>query len=100
MRTVFRFFTPLFAASGAAAAILAAPAAVAQPAPAPAPAPGHQEQASGLPQCVDTGGAEALGGSTTECATPGNVQINSTPAQQEYVGPWGDMFGGDGFFFP
>jgi hypothetical protein len=42
-----------------------------------------------------------MGGSATECATPGNVEINDTPAQQEYVGPWGDMFGGgDGFFFP
>jgi len=105
MRTRLRFFTPLVAAAGAAAAILAAPAASAQPAPEPAPAPAPAQeqrpaQASGLPQCVNTGGAEALGGSSTECATPGNVQINDTPAQQEYVGPWGDMFGGDGFFFP
>ncbi len=101
MRTTLRYLTPLFAAAGAAAAILAAPAASAQPAPVPppvpAPAPAH---ASGLPQCVDTGGAEALGGSTTECATPGNVQINSTPAQQEYVGPWGNMWDEPGLFFP
>ena len=108
MRTTLRFITPLFAAAGAAAAILAAPAASAQPAPAPAPIPGQEQpqqeqrpaQASGLPQCVNEGGSEAMGGSATECATPGNVQINDTPAQQEYVGPWGDMFGGDGFFFP
>jgi len=109
MRTTLRFITPLFAAAGAAAAILAAPAASAQPAPAPAPIPGQEQpqqqeqrpaQASGLPQCVNEGGSEAMGGSATECATPGNVQINDTPAQQEYVGPWGDMFGGDGLFFP
>lgn len=105
MRTTLRFFTPLFAAAGASAAILAAPAASAQPAPAPAPAPAQEQeqrpaQASGLPQCVNEGGSEALGGSSTECATPGNVQINDTPAQQEYVGPWGDMWGGDGLFFP
>ena len=109
MRTTLRFITPLFAAAGAAAAILAAPAASAQPAPAPAPIPGQEQpqqqeqrpaQASGLPQCVNEGGSAAMGGSATECATPGNVQINDTPAQQEYVGPWGDMFGGDGFFFP
>ncbi|BBX00642.1 hypothetical protein BST36_01105 [Mycolicibacterium moriokaense] len=104
MRTKLRHITPLFVAAGAAAAILTAPAAIAQPAPPapePAPAPAQEPaRASGLPQCVDTGGAEALGGSTTECATPGNVQINSTPAEQEYVGPWGDMFGGEGFFFP
>jgi len=110
MRTTLRFITPLFAAAGAAAAILAAPAASAQPAPAPAPIPGQEQpqqqqeqrpaQASGLPQCVNEGGSAAMGGSATECATPGNVQINDTPAQQEYVGPWGDMFGGDGLFFP
>ncbi|MGO4446571.1 hypothetical protein AB4Z42_24815 [Mycobacterium sp. 2YAF39] len=112
MRNSLRYFTPLFAAAGAAAAILAAPAAGAQPAPAPAPIPGQEQpqqqqqeqrpaQASGLPQCVNTGGSEAMGGSATECATPGNVEINDTPAQQEYVGPWGDMFGGgDGYFFP
>jgi len=103
MRTTLRYFTPLFVAAGAAAVIVAAPAASAQPAPAPSPAPAPapaQAHAEGLPQCVDTGGAEAEGGSTTECATPGNVQINSTPAQQEYVGPWGDMWGGEGLFFP
>ena len=105
MRTK-RFLTPLFAAAGAAAAILAAPAVSAQPAPqpvpAPAPAPAQEQrpQASGLPQCVNEGGSAALGGSATECATPGNVQINDTPAQQEYVGPWGDMWGEPGLFFP
>jgi hypothetical protein len=107
MRTTLRYFTPLFAAAGAAVAILAAPAASAQPAPAPGPAPApaptqeqRPAQASGLPQCVNEGGSAALGGSSTECATPGNVQINDTPAQQEYVGPWGDMWGGEGLFFP
>jgi hypothetical protein len=87
MRTTLRYLTPLFIAAGAAAAILAAPAASAEPAP-------------GLPQCVSEGGAEAIGGSATQCATPGNVQIVDTPAQQEYVGPWGSMWEGDGFYFP
>jgi hypothetical protein len=87
MGIAFRFLAPVLAAAGAAAAILAAPAAVAQQNPT-------------LPQCVDTGGAEAIGGSTTECATPGNVSIDATPGQQEFVGPWGDMWGGDGLFFP
>ena len=104
MRITLGYLTPLFAAAGAAAAILAAPAAGAQPAPTPEPAPAPRAEAapapSLLPQCVDTGGAQAIGGTTTECATPGNSQIDATPAQQEYVGPWGDMFGGDGFFFP
>ena len=104
MRTTLRFLTPLLAAAGAATAILAAPAAIAQPAPEPVPAPTpvqeQRPQASGLPQCVNEGGSAALGGSATECATPGNVQINDTPAQQEYVGPWGDMWGEPGLFFP
>ncbi|MBY0290436.1 MAG: hypothetical protein K2X52_25310 [Mycobacteriaceae bacterium] len=105
MRTTLRIFTPLAAAAGAAIAIVVAPAASAQPAPEPAPAPAPaQEQrpqaSSLLPQCVNEGGSAALGGSSTECATPGNVQINDTPAQQEYVGPWGDMWGEPGLFFP
>ena len=59
-------YTPLIAAAGAAAAILSAPAAVAQPG-----------DSSTLPACTDTGGAEALGGSTTECTTPATSK--STP---------------------
>src|SRR5215217_2437892 len=83
MRRIQRYFTPLIAAAGAAAAILTAPAAVAQPG-----------DSSTLPACTDTGGAEALGGTTTECVTPGNVQINATPAEPTYVYPWEDEFYG------
>jgi hypothetical protein len=86
------YFTPLTAAAGAAAAIPTAPAAVAQP-----------DDSSTLPSCTDTGGAEALGGSTTECATPGNVQIDATPSEPTCLYPWDDEFygpaliiGGDG----
>jgi hypothetical protein len=42
-------------------------------------------------------------GSTTECATPGNVQIDATPSEPTYLYPWDDEFygpaliiGGDG----
>jgi hypothetical protein len=83
MRRILRYCTPVIAAASAAAAILTAPAAVAQP-----------DDSSTLPSCTDTGGAEALGGSTTECATPGNVQINATPAEPAYVYPWDDEFYG------
>jgi hypothetical protein len=79
MRMTLRYF-PHLAAAGAAAAICAAPAAVADD--------------STLPNCVDTGGAAALGGSTTECSTPGNVQINATPSEPTYVYPWDDEFYG------
>jgi hypothetical protein len=83
MRTTLSYLIPLAAAAGAAAAILTAPASVAQPG-----------DSSTLPACTDTGGAEALGGSTTECSTPGNVQINATPAEPTYVYPWDDEFYG------
>ena len=39
-------------------------------------------------------GAEAIGGSTTECATPGNVQINATSAEPTYLYPRDDEFYG------
>lgn len=71
----------------AGAALFAAPIADAEPAP-------------GMPQCVNTGGAAAEGGSNTMCETPGNVQIDSTPAENEFGGPWGDMWGEPGLFFP
>jgi hypothetical protein len=78
MGKTMRYLTPLIAAAGAAA-FVAAPAAIAD---------------TTLPSCTDTGGAEALGGSTTECETPGNVQINATPAEPTYVYPWDDEFYG------
>jgi len=82
-----RYFTPLIAAAGIAAALFAAPTAVAEP------------SNPTLPQCVGTGGAEAIGGSTTECATPGNVQINATPAEPTYLYPWDDEFYGPALIF-
>ena len=82
MRTA-RYVTPMIAAAGAAAAILSAPAAVAQPGDSPT-----------LPSCTDTGGVTDMGASTTECAAPGNVQINATPPEPAYVYPWDDEFYG------
>jgi hypothetical protein len=91
MRTTMRYLTTLLAAGGAAAGVLAAPMAAAQP-------------DSNLPQCTSVGGDQMTGTATTECATPGNVQINaSPPAEPAYVYPWADEFygpaliiGGDG----
>lgn len=62
---------------GAAVAVLAAPIAAADP--------------SLLPQCEETGGG-TYGGQTTECATPGNVQLDTTP--QVYPGEDADQFWG------
>jgi hypothetical protein len=92
MRRTPRYFTPLIVAAGAAAAVLTAPAAVAQP-----------DDSSTLPSCTDVGGPTAMGAGTTECATPGNVQLNATPPEPAYLYPWDDEFygpaliiGGDG----
>lgn len=73
----------LFAAGvGVAAALGGAPLASADPQ---------------LPSCEDTGGSSVLGGQITDCASPGNVQIDATP---EFIP--GDMYGGfygfPGFF--
>jgi hypothetical protein len=83
MRRTRRYFTPLIVAAGAAAAIVSAPAAVAQP-----------DDSSTLPSCTDVGGPSAMGAGTTECATPGNVQLNATPPEPVYPYPWDDEFYG------
>ena len=80
MRIDIRRLTTLFAAICMSAAVFAPTA--------------DGQTGSTLPQCTDTGGAAALGGSTTECATPGNVQINATPAETDYLYPWDDEFYG------
>jgi hypothetical protein len=85
MRTTLRYLTPLIAAAGLAA-FTAAPIAAAQTNPT-------------LPSCVGTGGAVAEGGSTTECETPGNVEINSTPSEPTYMYPWDDAFYGPALIF-
>ena len=35
-----------------------------------------------------------MGAGTTECATPGNVQLNATPPDPTYLYPWDDEFYG------
>lgn len=70
---------------GASAAIGLAPLAAAEPS---APKEPHL-----LPQCQVTGGSSVEGGQTTECASEGNVQIDSTPPQPGYgMFPWDDEF--------
>ena len=65
---------------GVAVGLAAAPAAVANPQ---------------LPSCEDTTGDSISGGQTTECASPGNVQIDATP--QQFQGE-GEEFYGFPFF--
>lgn len=50
-----------------------------------------------LPGCEETGGSSVLGGQTTDCASPGNVQIDATP--QFIPGDeYGGFYGFPGFF--
>jgi hypothetical protein len=67
------YITPLLAAV-TAAVIATAPTSVANAAP---------------PSCT------VLGGSATQCQTPGNVQINDAPPPVHYKPQWNDRYGGD-----
>jgi hypothetical protein len=79
MRFTASYFTAI--AACVAAVLAVAPAAGAQTSPS-------------LPQCVGTGGAAVEGQTTTECSTPGNVEINATPMEPTYPYPWDDEFYG------
>jgi hypothetical protein len=70
MRIGLNYIAPLLAA-GAAAAIVAAPIAAAAPI-----APNDPVQAQ--QSCTN------LGGTQSECQTPGNVQLNDAPPQVDY----------------
>ncbi len=78
----------LFAAGVCATAALAA-------APIAAAEPGADNPL--LPGCETMGGSSVLGGQTTDCASPGNVQIDATP---EYIPGnfYGGFYGFPGFF--
>ena len=80
MRNRLKFLTPLVAAGVAAAAIAAAP--TWQP----------PISTSAQPTSVATGPQQnctSLGGTQTQCQSPGNVQINDAPPQVNYF-PLGD----------
>ena len=64
-------------------------------APIAAAAPGADNPL--LPGCETMGGSSVLGGQTTDCASPGNVQIDATP---EYIPGnfYGGFYGFPGFF--
>ena len=79
MRIKIRYSaTPLAAA--AAAAIALAPIAAAAPASGPSDAGGASSatSASGAQSCI------GLGGTQSQCQSPGNVQINDSPPQVDY----------------
>jgi hypothetical protein len=75
-------FAGCLLAGGASAAIAMAPLASADP-----------SEPHLLPQCEVTGGSAVIGGQTTDCASPGNVQIDATPPVPGYgMFPWDDDF--------
>jgi hypothetical protein len=92
MRITLKYLTPLLAAGAAAAAIAAAPTALAAPTAAANP-PQAQES------CIDLN-------TGSQCQSPGNVQINDSPAgpiypyygyyHYYYGGYYGDYHGGYG----
>jgi hypothetical protein len=85
MRTTTRYFIPLIASAGAAAAFLLGPIASADP----------SDEVSNLPTCTSVGGGSAYTGTqTTEGASPGNVQIDATAPEPVYPYPWDDEFYG------
>jgi hypothetical protein len=86
MRTTLRYFAPIIASAAAFAALAATPIAGAQTNPS-------------LPQCIGTGGAAVEGQTTTECSSPGNVEINSTPMEAEDPYPYDDAFYGPTLIF-
>jgi hypothetical protein len=71
MRLGLNYIAPLLAAGAATAAIAAAPIAAAAP-----PAPGNTSQVQ--QSCA------AVGGTQTECQSPGNVQVNDAPPQVDF----------------
>ena len=71
MRIGLNYIAPLLTAGAAAVAIAAAPIAAAAPTATSDPAQGQQSCAS-------------LGGTQTQCQTPGNVQVNDAPPQVDY----------------
>jgi hypothetical protein len=70
MRIKLNYMTPLLAAGAAAAAIATAPVALAAPTGAANPAQAQEN-------CIDLG-------TDTQCQSPGNAQINDTPAYPQY----------------
>ena len=80
--SALRFVVPMIFAAGVGVAVAAAPTAAAEPNPNPL-----------LPQCEVAGGSAVIGGQTTDCASPGNVQIDATPPVPSYgMFPWDDEF--------
>jgi hypothetical protein len=88
VRVRFKFITPLLAVGVAVGAITVAPMAAADPNSAPPPPVASAAAAKSEPAQVGQSCAN-LGGTQTQCQSPGNVQIYDAPPQVNYF-PLGD----------
>ncbi|MCX2931257.1 hypothetical protein ORI20_13295 [Mycobacterium sp. CVI_P3] len=89
MRHRLRYVFPLMITAAAAASVLAPSAGADTTLITPS-----------VPSCTNTGGSAVIGGQTTQCATPGNVQLNATPeVPEDFAYPWGDEFYGPALIF-
>lgn len=88
MRVRLKFITPLLAAGVAVAAIAVAPMAAADPTPVQPPSVATAPAANSEPARVEQS-CTNLGGTQTQCQSPGNVQIYDAPPQVNYF-PLGD----------
>jgi hypothetical protein len=84
MRISSNFIVPLLGAAAAAAVIGVAPVAAAAPA-----APSAVATAQAAPrEPAQTQSCINMGGTQTECQSPGNAQLNDSPPQVDYF-PYG-----------
>jgi hypothetical protein len=87
MKRRLSMVTGLLIGAGAAAALALAPLAGAEP------DGGGGPNNPLLPGCEVTGGSSVIGGQVTDCASPGNSQIDATPPQPGYgMFPWDDEY--------
>jgi hypothetical protein len=83
MRLRLNYITPMLATGVAAAAIAAAPIAAAAPTPAQ-PGPVASAQAAPRDPAPVQQSCANLGGTQTECQSPGNAQLNDSPPQVDF----------------
>ena len=87
-----QFLTLAAGGVGIAAALLGAPTAAADE------YGGGSANNPLLPGCETTGGSSVIGGQNTDCASPGNVQIDATPNDLGVLGGQ-QFYGFPGFGF-
>jgi hypothetical protein len=80
MRVKLNYLAPLLAAAASAAAIAAAPIAVAAPSQGAvgAGAAASSDSSQGQQSCV------GMGGTQSQCQSPGNAQVYDAPPQVDY----------------